>query len=263
MPPEMQRPRVLVTREDPGPLAEAVVRAGGEPVLLPLLATRWLGFELPEGRTLDDYDWVAFTSVRALEAVAREAAVRRWSWPPASRCAAVGDRTAHELQAQGWMPDCVAAEGTARSLLECLRSHGVFGTRVLFPCSSIAEPSLPEGLRQGGARVDVVPVYTTDTVWNGAPERLPLLARDLTEILARGCVGTCASPSAVRALVDLAFAAGALDALRRTPVAVLGPSTAAAARDAGLQGLEAEGRTLACLARKAVEMGLRRAAPDD
>ena len=38
------RPRVLVTREDPGPLAEAIATDGGEPILLPLLATRWLPF---------------------------------------------------------------------------------------------------------------------------------------------------------------------------------------------------------------------------
>jgi uroporphyrinogen-III synthase len=255
MPPEIQRPRVLVTREDPGPLAEAVVRAGGDPVLLPLLVTRWIDFELPERRTLDDYDWVAFTSVRGLEALARQARKRGWSWPPAPRCAAVGDRTAHELQAQGWMPDCVADEGTARSLLDCLLGQGVLGTRVLLPCSALAEPTLPDGLREGGALVDVAVAYTTETVWKGAPERLPLLARDLSEILVRGCVATCASPSAVRALVDLAFAAGALDALRRVPVAGLGPTTAAAAQDAGLRCQEAEGRTLAGLARKAVELG--------
>jgi uroporphyrinogen-III synthase len=40
-------PRVLVTREDPAPLAEAIARAGGEPILLPLLETRWLPFKLP------------------------------------------------------------------------------------------------------------------------------------------------------------------------------------------------------------------------
>src|SRR5262245_27264754 len=99
MQPEPQLPRVLVTRQEPGPLAEAVARAGGAPIALPLLATRWLSFELPGGRNLDDYDWVAFTSVRALEALSRAAPDRRWSWPPESRSAAVGNRTADELQA--------------------------------------------------------------------------------------------------------------------------------------------------------------------
>lgn len=249
-------PRVLVTREDPAPLAEAVARAGGDPILLPLLETRWLPFEMPPGTTLEDYDWVAFTSARALEAIARRAEQRGWSWPPQSRCAAVGDRTADELQAQGWMPECIATDGTAQSLVACLGAHGLLGAQVLFPCSAIAEPTLPEGLRAIGAKVVVLPVYTTVTTWSDAPEKLPFLTRELTAALARGCVATVASPSAVRALADLAFAGGALDALRRIPVAALGPTTGAAARAAGLRCTEADGRSLACLARKAVELGL-------
>jgi len=249
------KPCVLVTREDPAALAEAIAIAGGEPMPLALLATRWLGFRLPARTTLDDYDWVAFTSVRSVEAIVRESEQRGWSWPPESRCAAVGDRTAHELQALGWMPDCVAEDGTARGLLACLAAHGVLGARVLLPCSTIADPALAEGLTQAGARVEVLHVYTTVPAWADAPETMPFLARDLKGALEQGCVVTVASPSAVRALMDLAAAAGALDALRRTPVAALGPTTAAAARAVGLYCQEAEGRSLACLARKAVEMG--------
>jgi uroporphyrinogen-III synthase len=249
-------PRVLVTREDPAPLAEAVARAGGEPVLLPLLETRWLPFALPTGMTLEDYDWVAFTSVRALEAVAREAERLGWSWPPQSRSAAVGDRTADELQALGWMPECIATDHTARGLVSCLSATGLLGARVLFPCSGIAEPTLPEGLRAVGASVEVLPVYTTVKTWEGSPEKLPFLSRELTEALRRGCVATLASPSAVRALADLGSAAGILNQLRAIPVAVLGPSTAAAAQEAGFRATQADGRTLACLARKAVELGL-------
>jgi len=251
------KPRVLVTREDPAALAEAIAIAGGEPVPLALLTTQWLRFQLPAGVTLEDYDWVAFTSVRAVEAVVRESEQLGWSWPPQSRCAAVGDRTAHELQALGWMPECIAEDGTARGLLACLAAHGVLGARVLLPCSAIAEPTLAEGLTQAGARVEVLQVYTTVSAWADAPETMPFLARDLKGALDRGCVVTVASPSAVRSLVDLAAAAGALDALHRTPLAALGPTTAAAARAMGLSCAEAEGRSLACLARKAVEIGRR------
>lgn len=248
-------PRVLVTREEPGALADAVARAGGNPVLLPLLVTRWLAFDLPAGRGVEDYDWVAFTSVRALEALARRATAQEWPWPPATRAAAVGDRTAHELQALGWMPECTSESSTAAGLVECLLQHQVFGARILFPCSAVAENTLPEGLRRGGASVDVVPVYTTESAWVQAPEHLPFLAGELTTALRLGCVPTCASPSAVRALVDLASAAGMLDVLRRGPVAVLGPTTATAAREHGLRPVESDGRTLACLARKAVDLG--------
>ncbi len=255
MPWPMHAPRVLVTREDPTPLAEAVVVAGGEPVLLPLLHTRWLEWSLPEGRLLDDYEWVAFTSVRGLEAVARTAERLGWSWPPEARAAAVGDRTGCELQAQGWMPECVAPESNAQSLVESLHATGVFGARILVPCSALAEATLAEGLRQAGASVDVIHTYTMEPVWTGSPEHMALMGRDLRDALARGCVVTCASSSAVRALVDLAGAAGVLDSLRRARVAVLGPVTASAARSLGLTVEEADGRSLACLARKAIAIG--------
>jgi uroporphyrinogen-III synthase len=248
-------PRVLVTREDPGPLAEAVARAGGSAIALPLLATRWLPFTLPAQRDLDVYDWVAFTSVRALEAVARAAQEHGWSWPPESRAAAVGNRTADELQAQGWMPECVSETSTAQGLVECLSRRGLLGARVLFPSSALADAVLPDGLRALGAQVDVVPVYTTEPVWTQAPEKLPLLARELEAALRGGCVVTFASPSAVRAACDLAAAGNCLDRLRAASGVALGPTTAAAARDHGLRCVEPDGTTLSCLARKAIEIG--------
>ena len=249
-------PRVLVTRENPGPLVEAITSAGGEAVILPLLATKWLAFALPAGVSLDDYEWVAFTSARAVEGLARAAEQRQWMWPPKARAAAVGEHTADELQALGWTPECVAGDGSARALVEALRARSVLGARILFPCSAIAEAALLEGLRAAGATVDAVPVYTTEVAWKDSPEQLPLLGRELVEALEGGCVATCASPSAARALADLAFAAGALDALRRTPLVVIGPTTAAATEALGLRPIQSEGRSWASLARKAVEVGL-------
>jgi uroporphyrinogen III methyltransferase/synthase len=248
-------PRVLITREEPAPLVEAVSLAGGDPILLPLLATRWLPFEIPAGRSLDEYDWVAFTSVRAFQALAGAVEKHGWSWPPDARAAAVGGRTAHELQAQGWMPECIADDSSALGLATSMSAHGVLGARILFPCSAIAETTLPDGLRAAGATVDVLPVYTTETPWSQAPEQLPLLGRELRVALERGCVATCASPSAARALAELASAAGVIERLRRTPIVALGPTTGAEVEALGLRAIDAGGRTLACLARKAVEVG--------
>lgn len=248
-------PRVVVTREEPEPVSEAVRRAHGDPVELPLLATRWLAFDLPSGCRLESYDWVAFTSARALAAIATKARASGWSWPPQVDAAAVGDRTAHELQACGWMPACVSAEPSARGLVEALAAHGVRGARILFPCSAIAEPTLPDGMRDAGALVDVLHVYTTTTVWAEQPQEKRRLGQRLAAELARGCVLTCASPSAVRALAELARDAGAFDRLQRTPIVVMGPTTTQAVGSLGLRAVDAGGRTLAAMARRAVEVG--------
>ncbi|MFQ5601144.1 MAG: uroporphyrinogen-III synthase [Candidatus Krumholzibacteriia bacterium] len=247
--------RVLVTREDPRPVEDAVVLAGGKPVGLSLLVTRWLPFEIPGGRRLADYDWVAFTSVRALQGLVAEAERLGWDWPPEVPSAAVGDRTAHELQARGWMPECVSDDRSARGLVECLSARDVVGARILFPCSAIAEPTFPEGMRQSGAQVDVVSVYTTESTWARDPQKKAELESRLVEALEDDAVATCASPSAARALAELAEAAGVIERLRATPIVVIGPTTAKAVHGLGLQAVEAGGRSLACMARKAVEVG--------
>jgi len=252
---EKSAPRVLVTREDPEPVSRAVRLAGGEPVELPLLVTRWLPFAIPGGRSLEEYDWVAFTSARALVALAAKAESERWSWPPRVPAAAVGDRTAHELQARGWMPECVAEEANAHGLVDCLQARGIRGARILFPCSAIAEPTFPDGARAAGAQVDVVHVYTTETVWARSPERKQELARQLARDLEAGCIPTCASPSAAQALAEIAAAAGVMAELQRTTVVVIGATTGRAVQDLGLRFVDAGGKNLALLARKAVEIG--------
>lgn len=248
-------PRVLVTREEPEPVSQAVRLAAGEPVELPLLATRWIEFDCPEGRKLEDYDWIAFTSPRALEAIASKASAAGWSWPPQVAAAAVGDRTAHEMQACGWMPECVSEEASAHGLVQALQTRSVKGARILFPCSAIAEPTFPEGMRAAGALVDLVHVYTTEPVWLQQPLEKPRLARQLAEELRRGCIATCASPSAARALAELAQEAAAFRELQRTPIVVIGTTTARAVSDLGLHPVDAGGRSLGFMARKAVEIG--------
>jgi uroporphyrinogen-III synthase len=253
-------PAILVTREDPGPVCEAVRTAGGEPVDLALLVTRWLPFEVPGGRHLDDYDWIAFTSARALDALARRAVRDAWNWPPRARAAAVGDRTAHELQARGWMPECVSTGTGARGLVKALQARVGAGERLLFPCSTLAESTLPDGMRAAGAVVDVVHVYSTETVWERNPERKTEIAARLRNALREGCVPTCASPSAVRALVEAAEAAGVASQLRQMPLVVLGPTTANAARNLSLDPIDSGGKNVTSMARRAVEVARTRSA---
>ncbi len=248
-------PRVLVTREEPEPVSQAVRLADGEPVELPLLATRWIEFDCPGGRGLEGYDWIAFTSVRALDAIAAKSRAAGWSWPPQVAAAAVGDRTAHEMQARGWMPECVSEDTSAQGLVQSLQARGVVGASILFPCSAIAEPTFPAGMRAAGAVVDVVHVYTTEAVWLLQPEEKPRMARQLAVELRRGCIATCASPSAARALADLARAAGVFGELQRIPIVVIGPTTARAVSELGLRAVDAGGRNLGFMARKAVEIG--------
>lgn len=166
------------------------------------------------------YDWVVFTSVRSVEPLVASGA------PPGegTRVAAVGDATAEALRAAGWRVDAIGDEG-AHALVEAMAAAAdLQATRVLFPASSRAAPTLEERLAARGARVDRIEAYRTRLV-PPDPERV------LADLGAGVDVVAFASPSAV---VSLARALGDRwpDALGGAGCAAIGQSTRAALLEA-------------------------------
>lgn len=139
---------------------------------------------------ISEYDWVVFTSPRAVEAVAT-----RLGRPTGGvRIAAVGEGTAQALEAHGWIPDLVGEGDGARGLVRAMvERYPMTGASVLFPASSLARPVLEGELSGAGARVHRVEAYRT--VVSPPPESL------VRADLAQGVDGVVfASPSAVRGL---------------------------------------------------------------
>jgi uroporphyrinogen-III synthase len=178
-----------------GPLVSRLEALGCEVVACPLVRVE------PGGDAPVDaapYDWVVVTSPNGAAELAR----RLRSRPV--RLAAIGPGTAAELRAHGFEPDLVPAVSTQEGLLaELPRPAG----RVLVAAAEGARRLLADEL---GA--DFLPLYRTVEL---APEAFP--AGDLVLL---------ASASAARALA----ATGA-----RIPVVAIGPQTAAAAREHGLE----------------------------
>ena len=149
--------------------------------------------------------------------------------------AAVGPSTADALRLAGVEPDLVPAEHSARALVEVFPVPEAGGNRrVLFPCADLAPDTIAEGLGEKGWDVRRVEAYRT----------VPLSAPDpaLLDRVAAADALTLTATSSVAAFVALRTPEGA-------PVPVpghvvcIGPTTAAAARAAGLQGVhEAWGR---------------------
>ena len=149
------------------------------------------------------YDWVVVTSANGAAELARRLVA------PPRRLAAIGPATAAALRAHGLAPDLVPRVASQEGLLAELPPG-----RVLLAAAEGARRLLVD---ERGA--DFLPLYRTIEL---APEAPP-----------DGEVALLASPSAARALA----ATGA-----RLPVVVIGPQTAAAAREAGLD-IVAEART--------------------
>jgi uroporphyrinogen-III synthase len=162
---------VIVTRPagQDAELAEALARAGHEPVRCPLIAIEPLGDEPVD---VAGYDWVVVTSANG----ARELRRRMRGRP--RRLAAIGAATASALGGADLVPRVSTQEGL---LAELPRPAG----RVLFAGAEGARPLLA---RELGA--DVVVLYRTIEL---RPEQPP-----------EGDVAIVASPSAARALAAVA-----------------------------------------------------------
>ena len=230
--------RVLVTRgeEQGAVLVAALERAGAEAVHHPMLR-----FEPPQdpaeldtclGR-LGDYDALVLSSANAARFLAERARARGVSLDALrGMVLCIGPASAAAARAAGLRVDRTPdGRRDAEGLLEELsRWIEPAGKRFLVPQSQIGRGELPDGLRGSGARVDAPVAYRTLPPEPGAPE-----AEALRRQLARGLdAATFTSPSAVRHCLGL-LDAESQQALSRCVLVAVGPTTAAALREAGLE----------------------------
>jgi len=218
---------VGITRDgDPDdPLAAALEGAGAAVRSWPTLAFTGPDDPAPLDdalRRLDSFDWVAFTSRRAVDAATR----RRAQAPEALRVAAVGEATAARVRSAGWPVHVVGAGDGAEGLVSALTAQGsMVGSRVLFPAGSLAGTTLEDGLRAAGAAVERVEAYRTLLRRPDAEEVRRDLARGVHAVV-------FTSPSAVEGLA-LALGGDLARELAGCRLVAAGRTTAGALERAG------------------------------
>ena len=240
--------RVVVTRSESsdGPLSSELRNLG-----LPVLLWPAVTVEMTEPGPLeealahvDSFQWIVFASRHAVAAV-----TSLLTPPPAGvRIAAVGQATAQVLRQRGWPVDLLPSESNAAALVDAFASEGGLDsaphtTRILYPASSRALPTIAAGLKQLGAEVIQVEAYRTET-------SNALNIEDCRSWIARGGIGavTFASPSAVDEL-EHALGKDDFDRLLSAAAAVaIGPTTARALTERGHTPALAESATLQGLA---------------
>jgi uroporphyrinogen-III synthase len=226
---------VLVTRrpEQAGPLVEGLRRRGAVPLLAPMIRIlepeSWEECDRALGR-LGTYTGLAFASANAAERFLQRA-FERGHGPHAfdgKTILAVGAATRRALDGLGLSVTLTPAAFSAAALVEALKGEDLSGTRFLLPRGDRGRRELAEGLCELGAAVDEAEVYRTVR-----PEEADVAK--LRDSLRQGRVDmiTFASPSAAHHFAE-EVALPELDApVRRTPIAVIGPTTAAAVRSLG------------------------------
>ena len=227
--------RIAVTRarEQAGDLVRALEALGAAVVCAPTIRIEPLRDLAPLRdalRRVADYSWVVFTSQNTVQIVCD--ALVEWGYAPRdlanTRVAAIGPATGAALAARGVRVDALPDGYVAESLVTALAARGdLRGTRVLLPRAETARDALPEGLRARGATVDVIPVYRTMPELGDGPG----LAREILD--GRIDVVTFTSSSTVHAFVQAVGREAAT--CGRYRAAVIGPITAATARDYGLE----------------------------
>jgi uroporphyrinogen III methyltransferase/synthase len=232
--------RVVVTRsqEQARELIERLENAGAQALQAPTF--RLAPPDDPEAidraaASVDDYQWVVFESANAvtrfLAALARGPRDLR-ALGGVSVCA-IGPFTADRLIAAGITPDVVAAELGTETLGDAIDAKArVAGQRVLVIRPDHQRDVVGEDLaRRGAAVTDLVAYRTASAPADSAA------AQELYRMLLDGKIDavTFTNPTAVTRFATLIGAEQAADLLNTTVVATIGPVTAAAVMEMGIE----------------------------
>jgi uroporphyrinogen III methyltransferase/synthase len=227
---------VVVTRpqKQSADLVRALEELGAAVHTLPLIETEPL--EATPRITgavarLADYDIVILTSAMGVECFADRLDAAGAEVGPTTTVVAIGAATSAALAARGIASRRVSDEATGPAIVEALGPE-LPGRSVLLPRARLGRSELPAGLRAAGALVDDVAFYeTVDLV----PDPSAVAAAFPADVV------VFTAPSAVRN----ACASIGTDRLRGCRLVSIGPTTAAAIRDAGLDvAAEAQSQTV-------------------
>ena len=223
--------KVLITRPlaQADDFAEKLRSAGFEPVYFPVIEICPIENNTALATAFENiqkYDWVVFTSVNAVETVLNLSAPSVFY---VVKVAAIGPKTADALRKHGLEPDFIPDEYIGDAIMSGLGD--VKGKWVLLPRAEIARQELPVAISKAGGIAHEIIVYRT------LPAEVD--TNGLTALKLGVDIITLTSTSTVENFVAICKQNG-LDPLNlpNNPLfACIGPVTAQAAREAGIQNL--------------------------
>jgi uroporphyrinogen III methyltransferase/synthase len=226
--------RIVVTRsrEQAGEFIEMLEERGAEAIAAPTIRVLPPEDPAPLQQACADagsYDWIVFTSANAVDyfmkCLLATCDVRDLK---GVRICTIGPSTASRLARYGIRVELTPAEYRLETLVAAMKAHGPLeSARVLLPRADIARELLGDELRAAGAEVVEVTAYRTvlasgDREGDHDVYRM-LLDRQIDAV-------TFTSASTVRNFVEILGHDQAVDLLRTTVVASIGPVTAEAAQ---------------------------------
>jgi uroporphyrinogen III methyltransferase/synthase len=232
--------RVLVTRprDQAAEMVDRLTVLGAEAIEAPMI--RIMPPHDPDpllraAANADEFDWIVFTSANAVESFmtafldgTRD--IRSLRGP---RLCTVGSGTAERLARYGIKVDLFPDEFRAEAVVAAMTQDGsISGASVLVPRADIGRDVIAEGLRSAGAIITDVVAYRTvleEAQQDGGPDIYRMLLDGRIDVV------TFTSPSAVRNFSQIYGAEQTIDLLKNTVVAAIGPVTADAAAQVGVE----------------------------
>jgi uroporphyrinogen III methyltransferase / synthase len=232
--------RVLVTRprDQAAEMVDRLTVLGAESIEAPMIRIMPPNDPDPLLRAAANagaFDWIVFTSANAVESFmtafldgTRD--IRSLNGP---RLCTVGSGTAERLARYGIKVDLIPDEFRAEAVVAAMTQDGtITGASVLVPRADIGRDVIAEGLRSAGAIITDVVAYRTvleEAQQDGGPDIYRMLLDGRIDVV------TFTSPSAVRNFSAIYGAEQTIDLLKNTVVAAIGPVTADAATQLGLE----------------------------
>ena len=228
---------VLITRaaDQADSFAKIIKERGGTPVIFPTIE-----IHPPESleqldRAIDGlymYDGVIFTSTNGVKFFFRRLVQRDVTINDVKRkrIFVVGEKTRRAVEEHGVAVAAIPEKFTAADLTKIIDHEDLHGRTFLFPCGSLSPITLADTLKLLGASVDSVIVYQTKRPQQKDVANLQrMLFDDQIDVI------TFTSPSTFKNFVML-FSRTELRKLQdHTRIAVIGPATAHAVNEAGLE----------------------------
>jgi uroporphyrinogen III methyltransferase/synthase len=232
--------RIVVTRprEQAAELIERIEAMGAEAIEAPMIR-----IEPPEDyapldaacRAAAEFDFIVFSSANAVDSFMERLLLSPLDLRALNgvKLCAVGPATAERLTRHGLKIDVTPAEFRAEALVHAIAAAGSMrGVRVLLPHGDIGREIVADELRKQGADVTEVIAYRTVVVEpdrEGDPDIYRMLLERKIDVV------TFTSASAVRNFVKALGQEQAVDLLRTTIVASIGPVTAETATQCEIQ----------------------------
>jgi uroporphyrinogen III methyltransferase/synthase len=232
--------RILVTRprEDAAELSDLLTTLGADAIEAPML--RIAPPEDPAAldaaiARIGSFAWIVLTSPYAVDHLLGRLTAGPDDLRALSgvRLCTIGATTEERLRRHGLKPDLVTVDGHPEALVQAMARVGPLRqAAVLVPQADSGRDLVALELRRAGAEVSEVIAYRTvvaEPERDGEPDIYRLLLERHIDVV------TSTSASAVRTFVRVIGEEQAADLLRQTTVACIGPVTAEAATQLGIE----------------------------